>query len=86
MVYTEPMAHDEMTLKDAMEFLGIKSRITMRKYANKGVIPTRRIWRNGGSWRVFKKADLKAFKLKMVKEPSSGMSFLPLEPKPSRKK
>ena len=83
MVYTQPMADDEMTLKKAMNFLGIKSRITMRKYANEGLIPSRRVDMNGGSWRVFKKSDLVAFKAKLSKEPVSGLGYLPI---PKKKK
>ncbi len=81
LVYSQHMANDEMTLKQAMDFLGIKSRITMRKYANTGVIPSRRVEMNGGSWRIFKKSDLVAFKTKQVKDPIPGLGYLPIPKK-----
>lgn len=86
MLYTEAMATEELTLKKAMIFLGIKSRITMRKYADTGVIPSHRVQTISGSWRVFKKNDLVAFKNKMVKHPVTGMSYLPLDLKPKKRK
>lgn len=86
MVYTPDMSHEEMTLKQAMDFLCIKSRITMRKYANNGAIPSRRIDTPSGPWRVFKKADLIAFKAKMVKDPGLGFSYLPMESQVKRKR
>lgn len=85
-IYTQAMASEELTLKKAMKFLGIKSPLTMRKYADKGVIPSRRVETVSGPWRVFKKSDLVAFKAKMIKDPTLGMSYLPLDAKPKKKK
>lgn len=84
MVYTWYMNDEFLTLKEAMDFLGIKSRITMRKYADSGTIPSERIETPAGKWRGFKKADLIAFKKRMVKDPIRGMSYLPLMAPPSR--
>lgn len=85
MVYSWLMA-DEMTLKKAMVFLGIKSPITMRKYADSGLIPFRIAIKNRLPWRVFKKSDLVAFKKHLVKDAVRGMSYLPLDLKPKKKK
>lgn len=85
MVYAWLMAN-EMTLKKAMNFLGIKSPITMRKYADNGVIPFRIVIKNRVPWRVFKKSDLVAFKATMVKDATLGMSYLPLDQKSKKRK
>ena len=86
MVYTGYMDNSEMTLKQAMDFLGIKSKITLRKYADTGVIPSRRARTSSGEWRMFKKTDLVSFKSRMNKNRSNGFSYLPLEIQEAPKK
>ncbi len=89
MLYTQAMKDENMTLKPAMKIVGIKSRITMRKYADSGLIPSYWETTNAHSQRrIFKKSDLLAFKAKMVKEPVAGMSYVPLgsPKKPPKKK
>ena len=79
-MYTAAMKKlEEMTLKQAMVFLGIKSPVTMRKYADEGVIPCRKAPSPNGAWRIFQKADLVAFKERMVQSPMRGMSYVPFD-------
>jgi hypothetical protein len=78
MVYAEDMKNEKMTTKQAMNFLGIKSKITMRKHAESGAIPWHWEEAASGKWRIFMRNDLVAFKAKMTKDPSRGFSYVPV--------
>ena len=83
-MYTMVMVNeDKMTLKQAMNFLGIKSPKTIRKYADSGELPCVKLPSPAGEWRIFRKKDLVVFKQKMLKEPVNGLSYIPFS---SRKK
>lgn len=86
-LYSYSMKNDEeMTLKQAMIFLGIKSPVTVRKYADNGTIPCRKMPSPAGAWRIFKKSDLVAFKERMIKSHVRGLSYVPFEAKKKQPK
>lgn len=76
---------EKMTLKAAMIFLGVKSRLTMRKWSDSGELPCTFHESTYGGWREYKKSDLVAFKKRLRTDQPRGLPFL-VEPKDKKRK
>ncbi len=76
-IYSPAMKPEELTLIEAMRILGIKTRVTMRKYADSGRIPCRREPSGHMTIRVFKKKDILKIRKYMDRHPGKGFPYLP---------
>ena len=76
---------EKLTLKAAMNFLGVKSKLTMRKWSDSGQLPCIFHESPYGGWREYRKSDLVEFKRRLNTDQPRGLPFL-VQPKASSKK